>query len=110
MFQKVFKQVKFYCTCISHPIFESLRTGLMYHINCNETAIFANFHVSIRDDSFIIRWELWGGGEGGVGGGGRVRVRFYLSHQNFSDPSQSLDPPPHPRQIGDKKVDDPLRS
>ena len=28
-------------------------------------------------------------GGGGGGGGGKDRVRFHLSHKNFSDPSQS---------------------
>ena len=49
------------------------------------------------------------------GGGGKGRVRFHLSHKkNFLTPPSLIryfsTLPPHPRQICDKKVDDPLRS
>ena len=107
MVQTVFKPLKFYCTCISHPLFESLRTGLTYIL----TAV---RQQKLPISMFPLGTELWAGCLGEVGGG-KGRVRFHLSHKIFSDPSQSHQiffrrPPPHPCQICDKKVDDPLRS
>ena len=81
MVQKVFMPLKFCCTCISHPLFESLRTGLTYIL----TAV---RQQKLPISMFRLGMELWAGCLGEVGGG-KGRVRFHLSHKIFSDPSQS---------------------
>ena len=86
--------------CSNHPclkhIFKVQKVfGSDVYINCSETAKFDNFHVSIRDESFIIRCELWPGV-----GWGQESGTFLFESRSFSDPSQShqrfFRHPPHP--------------
>ena len=89
MVQKVFKSLKFCCTCISHPFFESLRTGLTFILIAVRQqklpiSMFPSGTSHLLSDGSCgrgvwVRWE----------GGGKGRVRFHLSHNFFSDPSQS---------------------
>ena len=73
MVQKVFKPLKFYCTCISHPVFESLRTGLMY-IHVLTAARQQNLPISMLSHYGRVTYDqvgVVGRGRGvSVGGGG----------------------------------------
>ena len=47
--------------------FRKFTYGPDVYINCIETAKIANFYVPFKEESFIIRWELWAGCVGEVG-------------------------------------------
>ena len=47
--------------------FRKFTYGPDVYINFSETAKIANFYVPFKEESFIIRWELWAGCVGEVG-------------------------------------------